>query len=38
MTWQQALHWAIDNPDELVRDKHGQWHQVSVHSGAPRLR
>lgn len=38
MTWQQALHWCIDNPGELVRDKYGQWHQVSVYSGAPRLR
>lgn len=38
MTWQQALKWAIDHPGELIRDKFGQWHQVSLDSECPRLR
>lgn len=38
MTWQQALHWAIDNPGELVYDKDGNAHLVSMDSGSPNLR
>ena len=38
MTWQQALHWCIDNPGKLVRDKDGNAHIVSIDSGSPNLR
>lgn len=38
MTYIEALKWCIDNPGELVRDNAGQWHQVCIDSGAPRLR
>lgn len=38
MTWRAALIWCINNPGELVRDKYGQWYQVSLESGTPRLR